>query len=184
MRGVSVLTAIMSAYLPASIDPISRSRPSARSRDRRHAKHMPGIHRGGIHSQLAEKGSNLHLLEHVEVVVLLLAVGTKADRNPASSISSTGAMPLASFMLLTGLWATVTPRLEISSISEESSQTPWAIIALRRRRSQGVEREHRPLAISLLEFRQFDLRFTAMGVKAGVIFLARSIARRCPASSA
>ena len=46
--------------------------------------------------------------ESCQVVVAGRAVGTKRNQDPAASISGTLAAPLASFILLSGLWATPT----------------------------------------------------------------------------
>jgi len=54
-------------------------------------------------------GSRAHLLDHVQVVVAGAAVGSEAYGNPGFEHSGTGATPLASFMLLAGLWETLQP---------------------------------------------------------------------------
>ena len=123
-------TVIMSARLPASSEPISFSMPSARaprmvaisSAGRRRQRLR--IHRG----DLLQLGREIHLLEHVEIVVAARrTVRTEPHRQiraPASAI--TGATPLASFMLLDGQCATPTPRAFRIAMSASSTQTQCA----------------------------------------------------------
>ncbi len=49
---------------------------------------------------------------------------------PVASISATGAMPLASFRLLVGQWATPTFHLVRRCISSEVTWTQWAAVTL------------------------------------------------------
>ena len=88
------------------------SMPSAaRPVDRRHLERDRRRDRARIAGdELVQERRLAHRLEHVEVVVAGGAVGAEADVTPALRIASTGAMPLASFMLLSGLCETPTCR--------------------------------------------------------------------------
>ena len=52
----------------------------------------------------------------------------RATFTPRASISATGAMPDATFMLLAGLWATDEPVSAMSAMSSASSHTAWAAV--------------------------------------------------------
>ncbi len=70
-----------------------------------------GSARGSLRVQLLQKGRLAHRLEHVEVVVAGSTVGAEADGHAGALHLVTGAAPLASFMLLSGLCDTATRRL-------------------------------------------------------------------------
>ena len=92
----------------------------------RHLEGRAGADRTRIaRGQLVEKRRLAHRLEHVEVVVAGGAVGPKPDRDPGFEICRTGAVPLASFMLLSGLCET--PTLLALSTAISSSVDPHAV---------------------------------------------------------
>ena len=57
---------------------------------------------GSLRLELVQERRLAHRLEHVEVVVARGAVGAEPDVTPAARYFTTGAVPLASFMLLSG----------------------------------------------------------------------------------
>ena len=91
--------------------PIFPSRPRARApfavAIRRTV--LAGSTVGSRVADLVELGAGVHLPEKVQVVVAGAPVRTQGHVDAHSSSRGTGAMPEASFMLLSGLWTTWTP---------------------------------------------------------------------------
>ena len=111
-RAESIDTMIRSARLPGSSDPIMPLQPQrARAADGRHVqrRRAPAPRVGSLRRQLVQERRLPHRLEHVEVVVAGGAVGAEAERDAGRQVFGTGAVPLASFMLLSGLCDTPTP---------------------------------------------------------------------------
>ena len=114
--------------------------PSARRpADRRHLqrRRAPSAPRVASLCSLCRSDGLPHRLEHVEIVVARRAVGAEPDRDAGAKYAGTGAVPLASFMLLSGLCETPTPAPRPGAMS--ALRDPDAVRAehVRRRGTRG-----------------------------------------------
>ena len=119
---------IRSARLPGSSEPICASMPSARAPPivAISSAVRAGTARGSLGLQLVQERRLPHRLEHVEVVVAGGAVGAEADGDAGRAHARRPAVPLASFMLLSGLCETPTWRRARIAMSAGVTQTPCA----------------------------------------------------------
>jgi hypothetical protein len=104
-------------------------------------------------AQLGHQGCGLQLLEHVEIVVFLFAIGAEADRNASGAHRLDRRIPLASFMLEIGLCDTDAGVSAMNAIS--SSDQPDGMGQKGKRRVEKAKigkRHHRGLAVAFVEF--------------------------------
>ena len=167
-----------SASLPASSEPSSLlAADHACAADGRHFESGaraddPRI----LRRQLVQKRRLAHGFEHVEVVVAGRAVGAESERHAGLQVSSTGAVPLASFMLLSGLCDT--PTLCLVQDGDLVGLNPDAVRGddLRPPEAERVERGHRPRFVPLQRKPVLGFGFGQMDQQRNVV-LGREVAR-------
>jgi len=134
---------MMSAFMPGRNTPTEPDRPRARAPSR-------VAIRSTVVARIAVGSSRETLWSLAAVPIswnmsrlLLLAQPSvpRATVTPAACRAGTGAMPEASFMLLSGLWTAFAPARAIISMSGSSSQTQWK--ASRLASSRPVSRRNR-----------------------------------------